>query len=191
METMNDTLQTSLAVWGAALSSLLVLKALLESVRDKPKINVSADITFIPCDEDKPTKGTKIHNERSGWSEILIRLKASNSGSKSLQIVSVYVDEEKTSHQIFPENIPVVLEPRTQLKTTIQKEWIDKSNILSLGVLDALGKRHPIGKSELKELMLKSNALPTNRNKYRNKTTGEEVEAFQAKDVASINSQLN
>jgi len=188
---MDDTLKTILAVWGASLSTILALKALISSARDKPRIKVTAEIIFLSCNESDSTKGTKVYNEKSGWSEVRIRIKASNSGSKSLQIVSVYIDDEKSSHQIFPENIPVVLEPRTQLETTIQKEWIDNSQINELGVLDALGKRHAIKPLELEDLIKKSNAMPSNKKKYRHKETDEEVEAFQVADPSSINSRLN
>jgi hypothetical protein len=188
---MDETLKTILAVWGALLSTILALKALMSSARDKPRIKVNAELIFLSCNESDSTKGTKVYNEKSGWSEVRIRVKASNSGSKSLQIVSVYIDEEKSSHQIFPENIPVVLEPRTQVETTIQKEWIDKSQINELGVLDALGKRHAIEAIGLEDLLKKSNALPSNKKKYRQKKTGEEVEAFQVADRSSINSRLN
>jgi hypothetical protein len=188
---MDDTLKTVLAIWGASLSTTLAIKTLVSAVRVKLKIKVSAELIYLACNEDDQTKGTKVYIDRGGWSKVRIGVKASNPGAKSIQIVSVYINEEKSSHQIFPENIPVVLEPRTQLQTTIQKEWLDNSRVVELGVLDALGKRHSIGGVELEELIGKSNALPSNKKKYRNKETGEEVEAFQVADPSSLNSRMN
>ena len=187
---MDETIKTVLAIWGAALSTILATKALISAARDRPRIKVSAAIVYLPCDEEGKAKGTKIYDENSGWREIRIGLKASNSGSKSLQLVSVYVVEENTSHQIFPENIPVVSEPRTQVETTIQKEWLDDSHVIELGVLDALGKRHAIDAIELEGIIGKSNTLPSNKKKYRHKKTKEEVEAFQVADKTSLHSKL-
>lgn len=187
---MDETIKTGLAIWGAALSTVLAIKTLISAARDKPRIKISADIVFLPCGEEGKTKGTKIYDENSGWREIRIGLKASNTGLKSLQIVSVYVVEENVSHQIFPENIPVVLEPRTQVESTIQKEWLDNSHVIELGVLDALGKRHAIDTNELEGIIVRSNALPSNKKKYRHKETKEEVEAFQVADKTSLHSKL-
>lgn len=190
---MDDTLRTILAIWGASLSTVLAIKTLISTVRNKPRIKVIANLIYLSCNEDDNTRGTKVYNDRGGWSEVLIEVKASNSGSESLQIVSVYIDEEESSSfkQIFPKNIPVVLEPRTQLQTTIQKEWIDNSKVAELGVLDALGKRHPIDGVELEDLIGRSNALPSNKKKYRYEETGEEFEAFQIADPSSFNSRVN
>jgi phage gp29-like protein len=114
----------------------------------------------------------------------------SNSGSKPIQIIAIYIDQKDSSHQITPEKLHVVLDPGTQAEATIQKEWLDNSETKEFGILDALGKRHPISQSNLKELSEKSNSLPTNKKNYENKETGEIVQAFQVKDPASITSKI-
>ncbi len=187
---MDETLRTTIAIWGAALSTILGIKTLISVARDRPRIRVSADLLYLPCSKDAQTKGTKIHDENGGWREVRIGITASNAGSKSLQLVSVYLLGNDRSDQIFPENIPVVLEPRTQVETTIQKEWVDNTHVVELGVLDALGKRHAIAPVELDAIVAKSNLLPSNKKKYRHKETNEEVEAFQVADRTSLHSKI-
>lgn len=187
---MSDQLNTILALWGAALSTILAMKVIWSFARDVPRLNVDAALVYISCNETDVTKGTKIQDKKGLWSQVLLRIRVSNSGSKSLQLVSIYMEEETSSHQVFPENIPIVLEPRTQVETTIQKEWLDNTQVQEFGVLDALGKRHPIEHQLLVELIRASNELASNKDKYRHKETGEIVEAFQVKDRSSINSKL-
>lgn len=188
---MDDTLKTILAVWGAALSTILAFKTLVSAARNRPRIAVNATLAFLSCSESDTTKGTKIYQEGQGWREIRIRLRVRNKGSQSLQIVSVFVQDSKAAHQIFPENVPAVLEPRTQLETTIQKEWIDMGEVHALGVLDATGKRHSVPAKQLQEIVQQSSALPSNKKTYRHKETGEEVEAFQMADRTAVNAKLD
>ena len=190
---MDDMLKTILAVWGATLSTILAIKTFVSSVRDRPRISVSASLVFLSCNESDATKGTKIYQEGQGWSEMRIHLRIRNSGSQSLQIVSVFVQDSKSSHQIFPEDVPSVLEARTQLETTIQKEWVDnvKEEVQALGVLDATGKRHEVHRDQLRQLVERSNTLPSNKKKYRHKETGDEVEAFQVADRTTVNAKID
>lgn len=187
---MDDTLKTILAIWGASLSTVLAVKSLISSVRDKPRIGVSADLTFVPCAENDDTKGTKYFTERGGWSEMRIELNVRNSGNKSLQIVSVYIEQVESTHQVFPENIPSILEPRTKLQTTIQKEWLDDANVQELGVLDALGKRHAIEYIGLQKLISRCNDLPSEKRRYKHKETGEEVIAWKVADRSSLHTRI-
>ncbi len=188
---MDDTIKTILAVWGAVLSTVLAIKTLVSAARDRPRISVDASLVFLSCSESDTTKGTKVYQEGRGWSEVRIHIRVRNKGPQSLQIVSVFVQDSKTSHQIFPENIPAVLEARTQLETTIQKEWIDSVNVQALGVLDAMGKRHNVRAKQLQEIVNRSNTLPSNKKKYRHKKTGEEIEAFQMTDRTTVNAKLD
>jgi hypothetical protein len=188
---MDETIKTILAVLGAVRSTILAIRTFVSAARDRPQISVSASLVSLSCNESDTTKGTKVYLEERGWSEVRIQIRVRNQGSRSLQIVSVFVQDSKATHQIFPENIPSILEPRTQLETTIQKEWVDNVDVQALGVLDATGKRHDVPVKQVHETIEKSNALPSNKRKYRHKETGEEVEAFELADRTTVNAKLD
>lgn len=185
-----DQISLVLAAWGATLSTILAGLAFWKFANDKPKLNVEAELIYISCSETDDTKGTKIQDHKGNWFEVCLKVNVSNSGSKPIQIIAIYIDQKDSSHQITPEKLHVVLDPGTQAEATIQKEWLDNSETKEFGILDALGKRHPISQSNLKELSEKSNSLPTNKKNYENKETGEIVQAFQVKDPASITSKI-
>ena len=128
----------------------------------------------------------KVDSGEGGWREVLVEITVVNQGSKPIQIVGVFVKGEFKTNQIFPENIPSVLDPFTQVVTTIQKEWLDDKSVKSFGVVDALGKYHQLPKGVFENVITECVALPSERKKFRHKESGELVEAFQLRDRSSI-----
>lgn len=188
---MDDSLRTFLAVWGAALSTVLAIWKLVTEYRDRPSIVVDAWLAYLPCGENDETIGPKVADKRGNWSEIRLEVRIRNVGGKSLQIVSIYVQYPFSSHQIFPEGLPCILEPRSQMQYRIQKEWLDGEEVLELGVLSATGRRHMLSSSSLAALLARCGETPTTKAKYAHRDTGELVVAFKAHDYARVNTKLD
>ena len=183
---MSDALQVVLALWGAVLSTVLAIIELLKHFRDKPRIVVSADLSFRAANKEADLKGTLIETDH-GPNEVLLAITAANHGKQALQITACLVEEMNGNlQQVIPSGLPALLAPNTQVQAEIQKEWLDDVKVVRLGVLDALGRIHAIDPMQLAQLVQKSNALPSNKRKYRHRETGDVVEAFQVKDKAVL-----
>jgi len=119
----------------------------------------------------------------------LLNVNIANIGRKSVQIISIIIEGEKTKNitQVIPDNLPIILEPSTSIQLEIQKEWIDDTKIGFLGAIDATGKSYAFSKKKLKALLIETNKYPSNRKQYFNKTNPEEiVEAFNSLDKCII-----
>ncbi|MCK4571043.1 hypothetical protein KAT84_03735 [Candidatus Bipolaricaulota bacterium] len=183
---MSDSLQVVLALWGAILATALGIIELLKHFRDKPRILVSADLSFRAATKEADAKGTLIETDH-GLNEVLLALTAANHGKQPIQITACLVEEANGNlQQVIPPGLPALLEPNTQVRVEIQKEWLDNVNVVRLGVLDALGRVHSIDSSHVAHLVQRSNALPSNKCEYRNRETGDGVKAFQAKDKSIL-----
>jgi len=179
---MNDALQVVLALWGAVLATVLGIIEIIKHFRDKPRIVVSADLSFRAANKEANSKGTLIETDH-GPNEVLLAITAANHGKQALQITACLVEEANGNlQQVIPSGLPALLEPNTQVQVEIQKEWLDDVKVLRLGVLDALGRIHAIDPTHVAQLVQKSNALPSNRREYRHRETGDVVKAFQVKD---------
>lgn len=156
--------------------------------KNRVKINVDFSLIFKTIGENETCKGTKIDLGKKGFNEMLLNVNIANSGRKSVQIISIIIEGEKTKNttQVIPESLPIILEPLTSIQLEIQKEWIDGSKINFLGVIDATGKRYGFKKKRLKELLIETNKYPSNIKKYVNKNTEEVVEAFNSLDKCII-----
>lgn len=175
-----------LALWGAMLATALGIMEFLKHLRDKPRIVVTADLSFRTTNKESDMKGTLVETKH-GPNEILLAVAAANHGKQALQVTACLIEESNGNlQQVIPPGLPALLEPNTRVQVEIQKEWLDDVNVVRLGVLDALGRVHAVDPTHVAELSQRCNALPSNKREYRNRETGEVVKAFQVKDKAVL-----
>jgi hypothetical protein len=183
---MSQTIQTLLGLWGGILATVLGIVQLVKHFRDRPRILVSASFSFRPTDSAADIRGTLVETEH-GPNEVLLSVTAANHGKQPLQITACLIEEVNGNlQQVIPAGLPALLEPNTQVQVEIQKEWLDDVEVVRLGVIDALGRIHEIDRSQVAQLVHRSNTLPSNRREYRDRETGNIVKAFQVKDKAIL-----
>ena len=122
-------------------------------------------------------------------------------GINTLQITNIFIETNSYIQQIYPDGLPVILQPRTSVTVRVQPEFfapvslknfggnkyeLIDDELISAGAFDGLGKKHKINKKRLSLLNKKINELPLRRGIYKNKKRGNVVIAFQAKDKAKI-----
>lgn len=183
-----------LASWGAFVSTSLAILQVIKFFKERPRLRVSASLSFATCGEDKEdTYGVKVMVKRGSdllCEEALVSFTVRNFGLQSLQISSIYVETFKSITQIIPENLPVILQPNTSITVNIQPEWLSERGnkkslpLQSAGVLDALGKKHSLDRKELGELQSACEELPLRIGTFRHNETGDLVTAFAMKDPA-------
>lgn len=197
---MDPSIQLILAIWGAVLSTVLAIMNVAKEYRQRPKILIDATMSFRPCSEDEDTHGVKVKVQRGHdvlLEEALVEFTVRNAGLQPIQISAVYVKVESTITQVVPSGLPVVLQPNTSVTVKIQPELIaplklDEKmpkadnllpvEVVSIGVYDALGKKHPIKKESLSKLVTSCRELPLRIGVFKHKETGNLVTAFQSKD---------
>lgn len=185
---MDNTIKDILSIWGALLSTALGILQFIKHNSDKPKISVTANLTYSTCSEEDSVKGTKVLDDHNSWHEVLINIGIINRGNKAIQISAVILETENENNiryemRIIPNGFPVVLNPLCSVDVNIQKEWIDYENVTCFGVVDGVGGYHCIPKETFHKLWLQSNNLPSNKKKYVRKDNPKEVVmAFQQKD---------
>jgi hypothetical protein len=187
-----------LAVWGAILSTIIAIRQLVSWRQERTLVDVSAGIVQYAVsvdDADDPPDPRLIVVRGNGGLTFGLGLSVgvSNKGTRGVQISSVYFRDAKSEHQVSPSELPAVLEPNTRIDVMLQLEWIASlsSGNRSMGVLDALGRRHAVDTSAFGQIQDRIADLPTRNRKYRRKDGGsvdlaEEVEAFQAFDKATL-----
>ena len=178
-----------LAIWGAALSTILGVMQLFKFSNDKPSVQLYADFIFNSISKDDECKGTKALVAENRWNEILLQVKVANSGRRALQITSVIFENATGgSVQVIPEGLPVVLDPLVSIEVTMQKEWLDSAPVTMVGVTDALGNKHKLKAKMLQSLQERNKKFPTNWKKYIEKDNKDKppLIAFQVKDKATF-----
>lgn len=195
---------TIIGIYGAALSSALASYQVFTRFRDRPRLSVKSSFEFRNLsEEDKDrTLGTPMlvqHGHDILWREALIVMSVTNEGGSALQIVGAVIeslsDRRVLVREITPPPLPNVLEPLTNIKIALQKEFVDQcESITFIGVVDALGRRHGINKQSAQNLIGQSWRLPTRLAKYRRRddpgNRDKEIWAFQAKAPASLSSRV-
>ena len=130
------------------------------------------------------------------WEEADIEVRVRNSGDRACQISDVFVETDKAIQQVKPAGLPIVLDPNTGCSLRVQPElfapkvlkddeMVDQS-VESVGVMDALGKKHRISEENLEQLLRRCRELPLRTAIYQHKETGNRVIAFQVKDQATL-----
>jgi hypothetical protein len=179
-------------LWGAGLSTILAFIHIRSALRDRAVVKVFTDLLFKPVDKQSPEYGTRlISKERDIESveEVSVEISIANHGRRAVQIVSIFVDYKNGKlHQITGRNLPAVIEPGCRITSTIQKEWLDDPNAIGLGALDALGKRHAPPKPQIRDLIDRCRALPSNRRQYIKKDSPDAppVWAWQIRDPSTL-----
>jgi hypothetical protein len=187
MEDNYMTIELILALWGAVISTILAIIKIISFVNDRPRIKVSVDFSFSTYKEGNEIRGTLMEDEKRGTLEILLNFTVINSGKKPIQITGIIIKYNNSKYcQVIPRNFPVVLDPLSSIEAEIQKEWIDKEDVVFIGVVDALGRKYPIKKDNLNNILVQSASLPSNKKMYRNKKSGEIVYAFKINDNGKL-----
>ena len=175
-----------LSIWGAGLATILGVIELVKYFRDKACIKVRANLSFRATNHSTDIKGTLVETEH-GPNEVLLSITAANHGRQALQITACLIEGVNGNlHQVIPVGLPALLEPNTQVQVEIQKEWLDLAEVARIGVIDALGRIHEVGRSEVVRILTESKSLPSNKQKYKHRMTGKMAVAFQVKDKAVL-----
>lgn len=186
-------MEVGLAIWGAVLSTLLFAREAFRWKAERPRLIVSCAIARFSVSEDGDTDPRLVLEEdERGWSVgVAVRVQVANSGERSIQLVSIYIEHELNENQVIPSRLPVVLEPKTRVDFILQPEWFAEPEIVSVGVLDALGRKHALPQDTLQRLMASVDQIATRIERYRRKENADSrlddtVTAFQAFDHAVL-----
>lgn len=163
---------------------------LLVALRQRPSIQVHVTLVFAPVSQEEATeaKGTVV-DSKHGPQEVLLGFQIVNRGRRALEIVGVVVEgtnETATGFsklvEIRPHPLPIVLEPLTSVRPSIQKEFLDITPRLQfLGVVDALGNRHPAVEEDIRRVLSSNADLPSKLRSFRPRADPDAaaVKAFQ------------
>ena len=190
----------TLGVYGAVLSTALGIITIIKFLRERPRISVEAGPVWSAADESAETHGVLVRVQRGSdivTNEVDVEFCLRNSGGQSLQITDVFVETGSTISQVRPEGLPAILAPNTSHTVRVQPEYfaprkpnhaggLEAEDVEAVGVYDALGKKHQISQGNLSELLRTCNELPLRIGRYRHKTTGAIISAFQIKDKATL-----
>ena len=194
------SIELVLAVWGAVVATIIAIFEIQKEYRQRPKIKVDATLSFRSCEEQGELRGVRLKVQRGPdimTEEALVLVTIRNFGRQPNQICAVYVETENNVTQIIPTPLPAILDPNTSVTAEAQPEWfapqiLDETphqpaellwvKVVSIGALDALGKKHSISKENLKTLAQACEKLPLRIGVFKNKRTGYFISAFQTKD---------
>lgn len=190
-----------IALYGAFVATGVAVFQVGTRFRDNPRIAVTASFLYLASSEDEQStaRGTIRQVDRDGVvlaEEMLISFNVVNRGRRAVQISSVYCEElQESAFRVFeltPAPLPITLEPLSSVEMSIQKEVIDMmDSISSIGVVDALGRRHEIPADDAVEVARVSWNAPTRVAWYRRRDSPEAppVRGFQIQDNASLHSR--
>lgn len=202
------SIELIIGLWGAVIATALAVLEIAKSLRDKPRVVPRFQLLMIPSREDAQTHGLVVRTQRSHdilWEEADVEVSVANEGRVPIQIASVNVETERSIHQIVPDGLPVILEPNTAQSVLVQPELLapltvsqgeqEAKNmipieVIEIGVMDALGKKHSISKADRNKIVGHCRALPLRTAVYRHKDTGNLVTAFQSADTARLVSKI-
>lgn len=194
------TVATWIGLWGGLVSTSLAFMQFVKWRRERPRLVVSAALSFASASDGEDPyehlgtpvvvqQGRDVMNQRA-----LVTITVANHGEKALQVVGVLVEDANISGtisttQVVPSPLPAVVEPRSSVSVLLQKEFLDMSSqITFFGVVDALGRRHPVTKSEAKSVVERAWQLPTRAAWFqrRDDPGAEPVRAFQSKQPSNL-----
>ena len=198
LETMS--MQLVLGIYGAALSTCLAILTVAKFLRERPKVSVEATPITMAASEGADTHGVLVqvrHGDDLLWEEADIEIRVRNSGAQACQISDVFVETPTVIQQIRPNGLPVVLDPNMSHSVRVQPEYfapkrlgagdsLEAENVVAVGVMDGLGKKHNISSDNLAKLANRCATLPVRTAVFRHKQTGNAVVAFQVRDPSTM-----
>jgi hypothetical protein len=184
----------AVALYGAALSSVLAVAQGLRSWRSRTKVSVAADLVHSPGESGYGTPVVVRRGRDVVHETVFVEFTARNLGGKPVQVLGIVVEELNEQamtlniHQVSSQGLPLVLEPGTMVESVIQKEHLDALRSCSfLGVVDGTGRRHGVPSAKVAALFEECWKLPTRVGVYqRRDDPTEKVVAFQATDPARL-----
>jgi hypothetical protein len=198
---MKPSLELFLAIYGALLSTVLGVLAILKFFWERPRLLVDAVTVSASAKEGEDTHGVLVPTNGMGseilWESIDVEIRVRNSGGQACQIIDVFVEHARVIHHVRPSNLPAIIDPYTTLSVRVQPEYFAPKSVMSgghlrdlpveaVGVSDGLGRRHEISTENLEMLMARCRALPLRTRAVRHKETGKLAVTFQVKDSETI-----
>lgn len=196
------TADTIVAVYGAVVATAVAVGQGFSwwQRRVRVRVEVSIERRALSRDESDTCRGTPVTVVRSGsdfLEEVLIAIRIANVGGAPVQISAIaleHVADDKLSlFQIFPEPLPVLLEPGTQVTCSIQKEFLDvASGVVFFGAIDGIGRRYSAVAEANIDVIGASWGLPSRVGWYQSRVEGyeaEKVQAFPVRDRAVMTSR--
>ena len=177
------------ALYAAALSTLLALGQAVNSWRQRSRITVSATMAYAPSG----TYGTPVRVQRGKdlLDEVVsVSITIRNIGGVPVQVLGVLLEDLVADRlnvvQITPHGLPVVLDPGTTTMVQLEKEHLDDLAACTfIGVVDGTGHRHSVVNP--RSLIEDSWRLPTRLAVYqRRDEPADRVVAFQVADPAIL-----
>ena len=172
------TLELGLALWGAAVATVLAVKEVLAALRDQPNIEVFAGVVYGAAKEGEAAHGVSYldtNRHQPMWIEADVEFNIRNRGQKACQVTHVVIGDEKTTMIVAPSPLPIVLEPYTAVRVRVQPEMfamrnaVDISrrsdppefmNVKHVGVLTALGDVAYLDRRIIPMILDQCRALP-------------------------------
>lgn len=201
---MKFSIELFLAIWGAVISTVLAIIAIIKELQQRPKLKIEAELLLRSCQEDEETHGVKISVKRGDdilFEEAVVMFTIRNIGLKSIQVNAIFVETENEVTQIIPTNFPATLESNTSIASEVQPEWFVPSKlsenkkhkeklkpekVISIGIFDALGNKRIIAQEMADKLLTSCKKLPLRIGVFKHKRTGNLVSAFQVKDKSIL-----
>ncbi|TDZ95246.1 hypothetical protein CCUG60885_01377 [Mycobacteroides salmoniphilum] len=187
-------------LWGGVVSTSLAVLQFAKWRRERPRLVVKASLEYVSASAgEDPNAGfgtpLVVKRDRDVLDQrVSVKLNVANHGEQALQVVAIIIEASGSGpivnvNQIVAEGLPAVIEPRSSVTVDLQKEFLDMaSEIMFVGFVDALGRRHPVPDTNAKSAIESSWRLPTRVQWYqrRDDPEADPVQAFQAKQQSSI-----
>lgn len=172
-----------IAIWGAALSSILGALKICEFWRSIQRVDISGSLIFSSSSD----YGSPISTEH-GEKFVFIELVITNRSDKAIQAFRTVVVTGSSIQQITTKDLPFIIQSHCRQNTRLQKEWIDNPKASSLGIMLGNGNVINLPPKLFSKLALDSRSLPTEFKQYKKKdnSTTDTVWAFKCADPASV-----
>ncbi|MBF6173425.1 hypothetical protein [Nocardia blacklockiae] len=184
-----------IALYGGILSTFLAVLQFASWSRARPKLSVGLSFLYESNDDSKGTPVRVRRGEDIFDDHVLLKFTIRNSGSQGIQVVAIVIEDTNTFvsiSEIVSNPLATVVEPMTSIEVTVQKEFLDMcTSPTFIGIVDGLGRRHSVPRSQAEEVIKKSWSMPTRAQQYRRRDNPEAppVWAFQSQDSARMASR--
>ncbi|MBD8103954.1 hypothetical protein PlfCFBP13513_15750 [Plantibacter flavus] len=192
-------METFVALYGAALATILAIAQGISFLRRRARIGVTTGLRYEGMEESErdTSHGTPVLTRRGRdveLQEVLVQMTIRNEGGVPVQVVAVVIESltpsgDLTISQFSPEPLPHVLEPGTRIEIMMQKEPLDMlDNVTFFGVSDALGRRYASNSDDVRDVVLQSWNLPTRVAKFvrRDDISAPPVLAYQSREESAL-----
>lgn len=195
-----------LAIWGATIATILAVKEILAAIRNRTDIRVAAVMTYAASTEGVDTHGTLYRDMQTNppaWKEANIEIIVKNQGEQPCQITDVLIEDEVNYVRVTPPQLPAILAPKSSIALLVQPEVVDMRlptpadgsvppqgpPVLSIGVLDGLGKFYRASDDQVTRVVTAARALPLRFVEDRQSEPGLIRWALQMKDIGKVQSK--